>query len=283
MKQILAKAIFILLGMGLLLPSVSTAVDKSIPPGKSKTIITLPGHRIPDGPGFTFPYRYPNQVNRFYCFGLQPWDAANNEIHGGTDIIPNYLPKVRFQQKVPLVAVADGRIDRIGQGETGDGCSSIVVLLGLNRFWYAIYVIEPQTLVDAEFERQLNAVMVTEGQRVKRGQTIANLLVGTVKPGSYPHLHFGFIYKNPADTWESMDFLNVARSDGTNLPPVSGPGSPWQPTDLGLPTTMYCPYVYANADARAVFDALPKLDTSGNTCTNLCAYGSINGKCGSAK
>ncbi|MEW6516253.1 MAG: M23 family metallopeptidase [candidate division FCPU426 bacterium] len=272
------------LGLILLLQGGCTSSEQSAMPTEPGVMSAQAGKiSLPD-PGMTFPYQNPVQVDRFYCFGLFPWDTAGVETHGGTDIVPRYLPAFRRVQKVPLVAVANGRVARIVQSTTGAGCPSITVILQLNQFWFAIYTIEPQTLIPAEFERQVKAVRVKEGSRLRRGQKLADLLVATVKPGSYPHLHFGFIYKNPADSWEYIQthYLEIARSDGTNLPPTSGPGSPWQPTDLGLPTTLYCPYVYFNSAARLVVDSRPKIAANGDECSSLCAYGSTGGNCGCA-
>lgn len=281
-KKLLVMAV---LGAGWLAQAGCTPAGRSVSPVEPHTVSAQVKPVIePGGPGIEFPYGNHDQVDYFYCFGLQPWDTAgNNEIHGGIDILPHYDPNAGIQ-KFALVAVADGRIARIVQSTTGAGCPSLTVLLELNPYWFAIYTIEPQTLDPAEFALQVKAVKVKEGKKVKRGKKLADLVVATVKPGSYPHLHFGFIYKHPADSWEYVyeNYLEIARSDGTALPPLAGPGSPWEPADLGIPTTLFCPYEYSNSAARLVYDSRPKRAANGDWCSGVCAYGSADGNCGCA-
>lgn len=188
-----------------------------------------------------FPYQDPGQVSYFWCIGLNPWDTAGVEIHGGIDIVPNYDSSATEIQRFPLVAVAKGRIIIIHVDATGHGCPSVTLVLELNPYWFVIYTIEPQTEDSTEFAEQMNSIYVDEGRLVKRGKRLADLIVATVKPGAYPHLHFGLLYKNPAESWEYVysHYLEILRSDGTNLPPDEGPKSPWSPMDLGLPTTLF--------------------------------------------
>ena len=268
----------------LLAPACSDSPTESMLKSGNEGVGTLAATPTPPDPGMDFPYQDPSQVDRFYCFGLFPWDVAGLEIHGGTDIVPYYDPAATDIQEVPLIAVADGRVARIIESTSGAGAPAITVVQELNPYWFATYTIEPQTLDPAQFALQLKAVKVKEGKQVKRGKKLADLIVATVMPGSYPHLHFGFFYKNPAESLDYLQehFLEVLRSDGTNLPPLSGPGSPWEPADLGIPTTLYCPYVYFNAAARSVVDSRPTLAANGDLCTSLCAYGSTDGGCGSA-
>ena len=116
----------------------------------------------------------------------------------------------------------------------------------------------------------------------KRGELIGELIVANVAPDSYPHVHFSFLYKHPDDTLDYLfeNFLGIRRSDGTDLAPATGPGSPWKPRDLERETTLYCPYEYSTPEARAAYDSLPRLAANGDRCRCICAYGSTGGDCG---
>jgi hypothetical protein len=98
-------------------------------------------------------------------------------------------------------------------------------------------------------------------------------------------VHLGLLYKDPSETLEHVrdHILEVAVSDGTALPPTSGPGSPGSPTDLGIPTTFFCPHAFSTPEARAVYAVLPAFAATGAVCACPCAYGSTAGGCGTCQ
>jgi hypothetical protein len=233
--------------------------------------------------GLDFPVQNVTDLEKFYCFGLQPWDTAgNNEIHGGIDLVAIYDPSSPLIAKVPVIAPADARVERIVESISGDGGSTLVVVLKMNDYWYIVCNFEPQTTDAAVFEEQRRNILVTEGQDVTRGQLIGELVIKSVIEYSYPHLHFGFFYKHPDDTMDYIysNSLLLRRSDGTDLAPITGPGSPWEPEDLGIETTFYCPYEYSTAAAKTNYDSLPRMAADGSECNCICAYLSEDGDCG---
>ena len=233
--------------------------------------------------GLEFPILDAGSMEKFYCFGLQPWDTqGNHEIHGGIDIVARYSPIPPMMVKVPIIAPADARVERIIESVSGAEATTLVVVLKMNQYWYIICDFEPQAMNPEVFEEQRRSIVVREGQKVKRRALIGELVVAEVKPDSYPHLHFGFFYMHPADTLETIyeNYLNIRRSDGTDLAPISGRGSPWKPRDLAQETTFYCPYEYSTPQAKANYDSKAHMAANGDTCTCICAYGSVEGDCG---
>jgi hypothetical protein len=235
--------------------------------------------------GLSLPFQNPEDIDYLWCFGLQPWDTeGRNEIHGGIDLVPKYYPDVPKTFLYPIVAPAGAEVVIRVDGTSGDVRPTFAVVLKMNDYWYLLCNFEPQSVSDAINRAQSDSIVVREGQRVRRGQLLGKLVVSGphVRPGSYPHLHFGLFYKNPMDTLEDIgrhqeDFH---RSDGRDLAPTSGPGSPWEPRDLGIETTFYCPYEYSSPAAKAIYNRLPKRAANGESCSCVCAYGSVRGNCG---
>jgi hypothetical protein len=239
--------------------------------------------------GLSLPFQNPEDISEIYCFGLKPWQTPGtegpDEIHGGIDLVPKYYPDVPKTFLYPIVAPADAEVVMIVDGTSGGGRPTFAVVLKMNDYWYLICNFEPQSESDAINRAQSDSIVVREGQRVRRGQLLGKLVVSGphVRPGSYPHLHFGLFFKNPTDTLEDIkrhqeDFH---RSDGTDLAPTSGPGSPWEPRDLGgRDTTFYCPYEYSRAETKAIYNRLQKRAANGESCSCICAYGSMSGNCG---
>jgi murein DD-endopeptidase MepM/ murein hydrolase activator NlpD len=228
-----------------------------------------------------FPFRDPAAASELHGFGLDPW-SADGEVHGGIDVAAARSGSQPTRKDVAIVAPAPGRVEWVVEGTTGAGLFSILVLLRLNDLWFVTLTIEPQSAAPATVAAQRAAVRVTPGDRVAGGATIADLVVWNVAAGSYPHVHFGLLYKNPAETLEHVrdHVLEVAISDGTGLPPAQGPGSPLDPRDLGIETTFFCPYAFSGAAARAAYEALPAFAVDGGLCACPCAYGSKAGDCG---
>jgi hypothetical protein len=170
----------------------------------------------------------------------------------------------------------------VEEGTTGAGLYSILVLLRLNDYWFVVLTIEPQSASAATNAAQRAALHVKPGDCVAGGAPVADLVVWNVAAGSYPHVHFGLLYKHPAETLEHIreHILEIAVSDGTDLPPAQGPGSPLDPRDLRIATTFFCPYAFSTLAARAGYDALPALAVTGDRCACPCAYASSGGDCG---
>jgi hypothetical protein len=236
--------------------------------------------------GLDFPVQNVADLEKFYCFGIQPWDTVgNNEIHGGIDLAAIYDPSSTLIVRVPIIAPAAARVERIVESVSGDGGVTLVVVLKMNDFWFIVCNFEPQTTDAAVLEEQRRSIFVTEGQELSRGQLIGELVVNSVIEHSYPHLHFGFFYKRPSDTIDYIytNYLSLRFSNGSDLAPLTGPGSPWEPEDLGMETTFYCPYEYSTAAAKANYDSLPRMAADGSVCNCVCAYLSKNGDCGVCK
>ena len=231
--------------------------------------------------GLDFPVKNFDDVDKYYCFALFPWDEEEKETHGGIDIaVWDDSPGVI--KKVPLVAATPATVEWIVEGDTGAGVKSIVVILKMNEYWCMAYIFEPQTEDEEAFNEQRTSIYVNEGDRVARGQVIGDLIVKDPIATHYPHLHFSFFYKNPADTLEDLfnDPLRIRVSDGTDLAPLTGPGSPWQPFDLGKETTFYCPYEYSTETAKDFYDSRDRMAADGSVCSCICAYDSVERNCG---
>ncbi|HDQ03111.1 MAG TPA: hypothetical protein ENN23_00835 [Deltaproteobacteria bacterium] len=57
--------------------------------------------------GLDFPVQNIADLEKFYCFGLQPWDTTgNNEIHGGIDLVSPENVDPHVIVRVPIVAPA---------------------------------------------------------------------------------------------------------------------------------------------------------------------------------
>jgi hypothetical protein len=231
--------------------------------------------------GLDFPVANVGDLAESYCFGIFPWDAGGTDTHDGIDLVARYSTGAD-PARVAVVAAADARVERIVEAESGAGLAEVIVVLALNRYWYMAYTFEPQTANPAVFDEQRRGIAVREKQHVKRGEPIGDLVVADVAEGSYPHVHFTFLYKHPDDTLEDLfaRFPDIRRSDGSDLAPRSGHGSPWKPQDLGMQTTLYCPYEYSTPEARAAYDSLASYAASGDQCRCICAYGSVGGNCG---
>ena len=233
--------------------------------------------------GLALLYSDPNVLTEIHCYGLHPWSLAG-ERHGGIDLKPPYADLVGTLdwRKVEVVAPASGVVDWIVEGESGASALSWVVILKMNNFWYAILVFEPQSLNNDIIAEQISSLEVQEGDQVYKGERIGDLVVGRVMEDRYPHIHFGLLYKNPDDSIKDLivNADSILRSDGTAFPPITGVESPWDPIDLEIPSTFYCPYVYSMPEAQQAMDGVPKYNVNGELCNCVCAYNSLDGDCG---
>jgi hypothetical protein len=233
--------------------------------------------------GLSLIYGDPTVLTEIHCFGLHPW-SDTGEIHGGIDLKPPYMDLFGTSdvRKVEVVAPAAGVVDWIVTGTTGAGAESWVVIIKMNAYWYAVLVFEPQSLDSEILLEQEESIDVIEGQQVTRGQRIGDLVVGNVMVDRYPHIHFSFLYKNPDESIQDLfnDPDAIVRSDGTDLAPIAGAGSPWDPQDLGISSTFFCPYVYSTLEAQQAMDGVDRYNVNGELCSCVCAYNSEDGDCG---
>lgn len=65
--------------------------------------------------------------------------------------------------------------------------------------------------------------------------------------------------------------------------PLAGPGSPREPEDPEIETTLYCPYEYSTAQAGLNYGSLIRLAADGSVSWCICAYLSEDGDCGICK
>jgi hypothetical protein len=242
-----------------------------------------------------FPYQDASLLgDESHCYGIFPWNTAGTETHGGIDLAARHHDLAPGDtREVSVVAPAAGTIYFVYEMLSGLGAESLLVLLKMNDYWFLRCTFEPQSLDADTNTAQRNGLAVslsgldcTSGcyfnVPVNKGDWIGNLIVRNVMPGAYPHVHYALLYKSPGQTLEDalVNNLAIVRNMGTGMPPTSGPGSPITPTDLGTPSTFYCPYEYSSAAAKTIMDGMIKLSNIG-PCSCVCAYNSAPpGDCG---
>lgn len=223
----------------------------------------------------TFPFADPSVVTEIHNYALHPWNT-DGERHTGMDLVPPYLDLAGTSgmRKYTIVAPADGTIQDYVEDLSGAGFTSYAVILKLDSFWHLMMVIEPQSEDKATNAEQQASIAVQIGQTVQRGDVIGDLVVSRVDEKHYPHLHFGVFYKDPLESYDDV-YKTLRVHDG------STPSPGILDTQLGIPSTFFCPYDYLAAAGQAVVDNVPKLDMLGNACSCACSYGSSGGDCGS--
>lgn len=230
-----------------------------------------------------------------HCYGLTDWNAEKTETHSGIDLAARYKDLVVDEARhVRIVAPAAGIGLHVYEILSGMGADSILVLIQMNDYWFLPMNFEPQstdavtnTLQRASMAVDLSGMNCTGGcyfpMQIAKGQWIGDLIVRNVMSNAYPHIHYSLLYKSPDQTLEDVfaNNLEIARNQGTGMPPTSGPGSPVSPTELaGTPTTFYCPYEYSSAAAKTIMDNTVMLSVGGDVCSCACAYNSVAGDCG---
>lgn len=269
----------------LFLAATAAAAGTAAAPAGAAPVAVKPLHRhlaiAVGGNRLRFPYQNPADASALYAFGLDPW-AANGEVHTGIDVVAAHRGSQPTLRKATVVAPAAGRVEWVVGGTTGAGLASVLVVIAMNPYWLVTLTLEPQSESAATNAEQLASLKVAPGQTVAAGQAVADLVVWNVVADHYPHVHLSLFYRTPGQSLEDLaaHILEVAISDGAHLPPLSGLGSPWSPTDLGIPSTAFCPYAYSTPGARAAYDALPVSAANGGSCSCPCAYGSSGGDCG---
>lgn len=288
----------------LLITSVLTACTPAISPVGEKTNYAAlfdVSDTLPDEPGLSFPYKRPTQAVFMHCFGLCPWendpkpDVENNpdvckgEHHAGIDIYPVPLGSTHNQESfllsrsVEIIAPADATVvDPSLEGTTGADTTSYIVVLEFNEYWYAAFSFEPHSSTTYISQLQKNSILVEKDEHVNKGDVIGRLVIPATSVVE-PSLHFSFFYLSKDDALENIwDIIStnpadVVVSDGSNLP---SPQAPWNPSDLGIPTTFFCPEYFSSPRAQAKYRLLPKVDKHGLPCLSVCAYHSTMGGCG---
>ncbi|MBZ5587561.1 MAG: hypothetical protein LAO05_03290 [Acidobacteriia bacterium] len=234
----------------------------------------------PGRAGLRLPYENLSDLVEARCYGVDPWDEATGEVHGGIDLIPRHTDLGPGEmRKAALIAPAGGTIHDLRWGAKPGKATAFILTMKLNDYWFVTMVLEPQNFDPAVADEQGRSIAVQAGQAVRRGDRIGDLVVTNVH---YPHVHFMIYYKDPNQTYEDFlaNFLLIPRNQGDNLPPTAGPGSPWAPANLGIPSTLFCPYVYLEPSSRSRLDQILKQSHDGSVCTCICAYGSKNADCG---
>ncbi len=230
--------------------------------------------------GLILPYENLSELVEVRCYGVDPWDEATGEVHGGIDLIAQHTDLGPGEmRKVGLVAPAAGTIYDLRWGDKPGKATAFLLTMELNDYWFVTMVLEPQNFDPAVADEQSRSITVQAGQTVQRGDRIGDLVVTNVH---YPHVHLMIYYKDPNQTYEDFlaNFLTVPRNQGDILPPASGPGSPWTPEFLGIPSTLFCPYVYSERSSKWHLDQILKQSHDDTVCTCVCAYGSKNADCG---
>lgn len=261
---------------------------------------TIPAIRTEYAGGYatdlTFPFEDETLIGEgSHCYGLTNWNAPlNTEIHSGIDLAARYGDlAVDEARHVRIVAPAAGTGLYVYEMPSGKGADSILVLIQMNDFWYLPLTFEPQSMdaATSALQRESMAVDLSGldcstgcyfSRQIAKGEWIGDLIVRNVMEDAYPHIHYSLLYKSPAQTLEDAfaNNLEIARNQGTGMPPTSGPGSPVSPMELaGTPTTFYCPYEYSSAAAKTIMDTMVMRSLNG-ICSCACAYNSVDGNCG---
>ncbi len=233
-----------------------------------------------DQNSFLLPYENTSILVEARCYGVYPWDDAGIETHGGIDLIPQHIDLGPNEaRKVGLIAPASGTIYDVREMAKAGKASAFMVTVKVNDYWFAGMVIEPQNYNPSIVDEQRSSITVQAGQAVRRGDRIGDLVATNV---NYPHVHYTIYYKDPGQTYEDLiaNYTTLPRNQGDNLPPTTGPGSPWEPENLGIPSTVFCPYVYSSPDSKLRMDQILKQSHDGTVCACICAYGSQNDDCG---
>jgi hypothetical protein len=230
--------------------------------------------------GLVLPYENLAELVEARCYGVDPWDDVTKEIHGGIDLIPRHTDLGPGQtRKVGLVAPASGTIYDVRELAKTGKADAFMVTVKVNDYWFVGMVLEPQNLDPSIADEQRRSIAVQTGDVVGRGDRIGELVVTNVH---YPHVHFMIYYKDPNQTYEELlaNYILLPRNQGDNLPPTSGPGSPWAPENLEIPSMLYCPYVYSEWSSKTRMDQILKQSHDSTVCRCICAYGSKNADCG---
>lgn len=235
-------------------------------------------------PELAFIFQDTTDISEIHCYHLHPW-SDTGEIHSGIDISPKYSDLIGTNtiKTSAVIAPSDGVVERILEHESGAGAKMYSVVIKINDYWRVIMSFEPQS-IDAEVVAlQAESILVSEGSSVKKGQKIADLVYGRLITDHYPHIHFSVLYIKPGDSLDAItaNIDNVPRNNGIPTPPPrTGASSPWEPSDLGLDSHFFCPYLYFSDAAQAILDSVPRYSVTGALCSCMCAYNSANGDCG---
>ena len=167
-----------------------------------------------------FPFTTPSDIDGISAFGIPGWSGT--EPHNGTDLVID-----EGLERTEIVSPTNGTIRAIGVSENPFsvpvGQLLLQVEIQVNDTWTVNLVFEPATVDPALKAAQQAAIAVSEGQEVRTGERIGDLLVGTL---GYPHLHYMVLMNDTpvcAYAHSSMDARTVFESirdtaTGNNLP-----------------------------------------------------------------
>ncbi len=141
---------------------------------------------IPDTavPELEFPFGDPDTIVRFAAFDTPNWSGTDP--HNGIDMVVN-----ETLDRVQIIAPVSGTISsiQVSYNPFSNPVNQLMMTVGIkfSNSWEIALVLEPSSADPALTLEQSQAVAVTLGQKVKAGDEIGSLLIGTEH---YPHLHY---------------------------------------------------------------------------------------------
>jgi hypothetical protein len=138
----------------------------------------------------SFPIAQPGDIVYLAAFGIPNWSGT--EPHNGIDlVIDESLGRTRIIS--PTIGVVKGIAMSENPYSHPPGQLILTITVYVNSEWTVSFIIEPGTSNADVKTTQRNAVLVTEGQTVKPGDPVVDLLVGEF---GHPCLHFMVIHGN---------------------------------------------------------------------------------------
>lgn len=155
--------------------------------------------------GLSFIFQDSSELSELRCYHLSEW-SDEGEIHSGIDISPKYSDLIGTTsiRKTPIVSPCDGTIEKFIEHTSGAGAKMYSFVIKMNEYWRVLMSFEPQTNDATVLAEQEDSFLVTEGETVKKGQIIADLVYGKLLTDHYPHIHFSILYIKPGDTIDSI-------------------------------------------------------------------------------
>lgn len=132
---------------------------------------------------FSFPFSTPADVVGLASFGIPNWSGT--EPHNGIDLIidGNLTSAEVVAPSAGTISTIESRLNTYATPPTWMATIGITI----NSNWVLSMVLEADSSFEAMGIAQQNAIAVTVGQDVSRGDKLADLLVGEQ---GYHHLHY---------------------------------------------------------------------------------------------
>jgi hypothetical protein len=221
------------------------------------------------GRGLGFPYKNKKVIRDIRAYGIRPW--GSEPVHNGIDIIVDNTGEILdVGDKVTVVSVVDGTVSAvIPIGDAG----YVLVAIAVNPGLFVAYMFEPQTEnVDLQI-LQRNSIIVSVGQRVKKGQKIGYLIVGEGENGGQafgsgnPHIDMRLLLVDPETIdpdrpIEDLIDMYISHNDVAQLP------------------TFLCPYDYSSVKAKSVYEKILKKFDPDIQCKCACRFPYNANECG---